>query len=70
MSSELIREQRCQLRAIADAGLQTLAVAGVRFLSHMPRAGHVWACVLFRGACVLGSRVLDGGMCGACVFFG
>ena len=36
----------------------------------MPRAGHVWACVLFRGACVVGSRVLDGGMCGACVFFG
>ena len=37
---------------------------------HMPRPGHVWACVLFRGACVLGSRVLEGGMCGACVLFG
>ena len=36
----------------------------------MPRPGHVWACVLFRGACVLGSRVLEGGMCGACVLFG
>ena len=36
---------------------------------HMPPPGHVWACVLFRGACVLGSRVLEGGMCGACVLF-
>ena len=34
------------------------------------RSRHVWACVLFRGACVLGSRVLEGGMCGACVLFG
>ena len=37
---------------------------------HMPPSGHVWACVLFRGACVLGSRVLEWGICGECVLFG
>ena len=42
----------------------------LRTCPHMPPPGHVWACVLFRGACVLGSRVLEGGMCGACVLFG
>ena len=67
--------RKARLSIVRSTSMASMAVCAalcpnLRTCPHMPRPGHVWACVLFRGACVLGSRVLEGGMCGACVLFG